>query len=206
LPPPAINKDDFINQENCDQIIKKEFLNICYDYKYKATKAVSYTLYGNLVNENNIEKRLSFRVEKSVEPQYRASTTDYIKSGYDRGHLACDAAFDWDKEALQDTYYLSNIIPQARRVNRYTWTKVERYARFVAVKLGNVQVINVVKYQKNPKRIGKNGIAVSEGFYKILYNHDKKYKRCFYYENSNDIDVSIDRLRNHEVECSEIKM
>jgi len=200
----AIDVDSYINQNNCDQIISKKSIDICYDYNLKVAKAVSYTLFGELVNENNIEKRLSFRVERELDREYRASTTDYTKSGYDRGHLACDAAFDWSQDVLQDTYSLANIIPQARKVNRYTWTKAERYARFIATSLGDVQVINVVKYSQNPKRIGKNGIAVPIGFYKVLYNKNQDYQKCLYYENSNDIDTSNDRLKEHEVECSTV--
>ena len=200
----AININQFINNRECNQTVDKEFFNICYDYDLKAAKAVGYTLYGDLVNENNIDKRPSFKVEKAIDIQYRASTKDYTKSGYDRGHLACDAAFDWSHESLNATYSLANIIPQARKVNRYTWIKVERYARYVAVNLGEVNVINVVKYSKNPKRIGKHHIAVPTGFYKVLYNKDQNFTRCFYYANDNNIDTSEDKLKNHVVDCKEV--
>ena len=124
----AINTNQFINTVECDQTVDKVFFQICYDYDLKAAKAVGYTLYGDLVNENNIEDRPSFKVERAIEREYRASTTDYTGSGYDRGHLACDAAFDWSEESLEATYSLANVIPQARIVNRYTWIKAERYA------------------------------------------------------------------------------
>ena len=200
----AITANEFVNDSNCNQTIDKQFLTICYDYKLKAAKAVSYTLYGDLVNELNIKKRPSFKVERSVSRKYRSSNTDYRKSGYDKGHLANDAEFDWSQESLNATYTLANIIPQARKVNRYTWTKAERYARFVAVQLGKVNVINVVKYSSNPKRIGKHGIAVPSGYYKVLYSDDQNYTKCLYYANDNDIVTKDDRLRNHEVSCGEV--
>jgi len=197
----AININQFINNIECNQTIDKEFFKICYDYDFKATKAVGYTLYGDLVNENNIDKRPSFKVERAIERKYRASTSDYTNSGYDRGHLACDAAFDWSEESLNATYSLANVIPQARKVNRYTWSKAERYARYVAVSLGEVNVINVVKYSSNPKRIGKHSIAISEGFYKVLYNKDQNFTRCLYYKNDNNITTSEDNLKDHVVDC-----
>jgi endonuclease G len=200
----ALSIDDVINDSICDQIIKKRMIDICYDYNLKAPKAVTYKLYGEFVNENNIKKRPSFRVEREVAKEFRASTKDYIKSGYDRGHLACDAAFDWDESALQDTYMLSNITPQARRVNRYTWVKAERYARYIATVLGDVTVINIVEYPKDPKRIGKNKIAVPSGYYKILFNKNQNFQKCLYYKNDNDIVVKNDRLKDHEVECKNI--
>jgi len=197
----AINVNQFINKIECNQTVDKEFFQICYDYDLKAAKAVGYTLYGDLVNENNIDKRPSFRVERAIERQYRATASDYTGSGYDRGHLACDAAFDWSKESLNATYSLANIIPQARKVNRYTWIKAERYARYIAVNLGSVNVVNVVKYEENPKRIGDHSIAVPTGYYKVLYNRDQNFTRCLYYENDNNITTGEDRLGDHVVDC-----
>ena len=200
----AITANQFVNDADCNQTIDKEFLTICYDYDLKAAKAVSYTLQGDLVNELNIKKRPSFKVERTVSRSYRASNSDYTGTGYDKGHLANDAEFDWSQESLNATYTLANIIPQARKVNRYTWTKAERYARFVSVQLGQVNVVNVVKYSNNPQRIGKHGIAVPVGFYKVLYSDDQNYTKCLYYKNDNNITTSDDRLRDHEIDCSEV--
>ena len=200
----ALDNSQFINEDNCDQIVDRTYFQICYDYNNKAAKAVSYTLYGDLVNDTNIEKRPSFKVDKEIDRDKRASSSDYTKSGFDRGHLANDAAFDWSQDSLNETYKLSNIVPQVRKVNRYTWIKAERYARFIAVKLGEVNIINVVKYPSNPQRIGKHQIAVPQGFYKILYNEDQNYSRCLYYENDNNINTKEDRLKQHDVECNTI--
>jgi endonuclease G len=200
----AISPNDFINQSDCDQIIEKNFLIICYDYNLKAPTAVSYTLHGDQVNELNIEERPYFKIEPTIEREYRASYDDYTHSGYDRGHLAPDAAFDWSEDSLEETYSLANIIPQARKVNRYTWTKAERYARFVAVQRGWVNVINVVKYSDTPLRIGSHGIAVPNSYYKVLYSDDQTYTKCLYYANDNNIITGDDRLTNHEVNCNEL--
>lgn len=200
----AITANDFINQNDCDQIIEKNYLNICYDYNLKAPKAVSYTLRGDEVNELNIEDRPSFKIERTIAREYRASYSDYTNSGYDRGHLAPDAAFDWSDESLEEAYSLANIIPQARKVNRYTWTKAERYARFVAVQRSIINVINVVKYSDAPLRIGSHGIAVPSGYYKVLYSDDQNFTKCLYYSNDNNITTQDDRLTNHQVDCSEL--
>ncbi len=200
----AIVANDFINNEDCDQIIEKHFLTICYDYNLKAPTAVSYTLRGDQVNALNIEERPYFKIERTIEREHRASYSDYTYSGYDRGHLAPDAAFDWSEESLEETYSLANIIPQARKVNRYTWTKAERYARYVAVQRSIVNVINVVKYSNTPERIGDNQIAVPSGYYKVLYSNDQSYTKCLYYANDNNIITSDDRLTNHQVDCNEL--
>jgi len=198
--------DYFINVAKCDQVIDKEFYLICYDHLLKGSKAVAYTLSGDLVNELNIDKSISFKVERQVEKKYRAATTDYVNSGYDRGHIAPDAAFDWSNESLSSVYSLANVMPQARKVNRYTWTKAERLSRFMAVKLGEITVINVLIYDSVPERIGQNKIAVPSGYYKILLNHQKSYLKCLYYANDKDIDSNEDRLSSHQVSCNELTL
>jgi len=201
---PKDYKTKFINENSCDQIIDKEFLEICYDYSFKVAKSVAYTLEGDLVNELNIEERPSFYEDESIDEQYRAKYSDYTHSGYDRGHLAPDAAFDWSQESLEATYSLANIIPQVPEVNRHMWVKVEAYARDKAVELGEITVVNVVKYGDNNLHIGEDNITVSIGYYKILFNTNESYEECFYY--ANDINVSSrgDNLSKHKVDCQNI--
>ena len=202
----AIDLNNYINKKNCNQIIDKEIYKICYDYKMKGAKFVSYKLYGDLVNKNNIKKRFSFYTEKNLKKQYRSHTKDYTGTGYDRGHLANDGSFDYDNKILRKTYSMANIIPQAPNVNRKSWIKAEKYERQIAVKLENVNVLNGVIYTKNPKRIGRNKIAVPDAFFKVIYNNKKNYKKCFYYKNTNNIDVEKDKLKNHLVKCSKLNI
>lgn len=197
----ATDLSEYINKDNCSQIIDKQVFTICYDYKMKGAKYVAYTLDGNKVNSVNIKKRQKFYTEKNLPTKYRSTSKDYAHSNYDRGHIASDASFDYDEKSLSKTYTMANIIPQAPNVNQKTWVKAEKLERFIASKLGSVNVINGVVYNSNPKRIGKNRIAVPIAYWKMIYNDKEKYKKCFYYENSNDIDIK-DRLKSHLVDCN----
>ncbi|MCH9740829.1 MAG: DNA/RNA non-specific endonuclease [Epsilonproteobacteria bacterium] len=193
-------KTKFINESSCDQIIDKEFLEICYDYSLKVAKAVTYTLYGDLVNELNIKERPWFYQEETVDEAYQVNYSDYTNSGYDRGHMAPDAAFDWSQESLDATYSLANIIPQVPKVNQEQWVKAEEYARDKAVELGELNVVNVVKYSSSPSRIGESAIAVSIGYYKMLFNSSEEYEECFYY--ANDVSSDNSNLLSHSVNCA----
>lgn len=202
---PSLNKEQnstfdsytqkFINSDVCDQIIDNAFMTICYDYEKKVAKAVAYTLQGDLVNETNIAKRPNFYSDVNIPTDYQAKESDYRNSGYDRGHLAPDASFDWSEESLDATYSLANVIPQVPSVNRYAWATLEAYARDMAVEKGELFVLNVVKYGTPFEVIGENQLVLSEGYYKILYAID--YEACFYYENSDDSSMgnAIDAYR-----------
>ena len=119
--------------------------------------------------------------------------------------MANDASFDWSMKSLNSTYTMANIVPQEPRVNRYHWVKVERYARLVARKLGSVNVLNIIQYSKNPKRLEKQNIAIPQGFYKILYNKEKDFERCFYYKNDSSSYEKKEKLKKHLIECSLIE-
>jgi len=201
----AFNSQAYMNESYCDQLISNSYFKVCYDYDAMGAKTVSYTLSGDKVNDVNIKKRPSFHTEKTLDREYRVSPKSYSKSGYDRGHMANDASFDWSMESLNSTYSMVNIVPQEPRVNRYHWIKAEKYARLVARKLGSVNVVNIIKYAEEPKRLKKQNIAIPEGFYKVLYNEKKNFERCFYYKNDSSSYPKKDKLRNHVIECSLIE-
>lgn len=200
----AIVISDYINKQNCSQIIDKQVYTICYDYKMKGAKYVAYTLDGSKVNAVNIKKRGRFYTEKNLPKKYRSYSKDYSHSGYDRGHLANDASFDYSKKIVRKIYSMANIIPQAPTVNHRTWIKAEKLERKVAVSLGAVNVLNGVIYSSNTRRIGKHHIAVPDAFWKMLYNDKAGYKKCFYYKNDLNISSKEDKLKNHLVNCDSL--
>jgi len=195
---------DFINNCNCDRVLDKKYYKICYDYQLKAATYVGYKLDGNLVNRVNIKKRPSFYTEKLIPKQYRATSSDYTHTGWDRGHLNSDANADVSKESLHSVYTMANIVAMAPAVNRRTWSKAEKYERKVAYELGEVWVLNGIEYSSNPTRIGRNNIAVPSAYWKIIYDN-KGFESCFYYKNTKLAKTKGDKLRDHVVDCSSLK-
>ena len=161
---------------------------------------------GSFVNELNIEKRPSFYIEKTLAQEYISDYDDYIGSGYDRGHLANDASFDWNLSVLNSVYSMANISPQYPDVNRYAWSDTETLEREKAVEYEEVDVIIGVVYSDNPQRIGEHEIAVPEAFYKNISNEDKSYEECYYYENIPISDISADTLQEHIVSCDTLTL
>jgi len=201
-----IQTRELFSQEQCDSIIDKGSYLSCYDFSNRTSTLVGYRLDGEKVSEININQRPRFYEERTLPHYARAHYMDYGKArGFDRGHLASDASFDWSKKSLNDAYSMINIVPQYPKLNRRTWVKAERYSRIIAIKLGCVDVLNIVVTSPNPQRIGRNQVAVPKGFYKVLYNDEKEFRRCFYYENEISPDIENDKLKNHVVDCKDIR-
>lgn len=200
--------NDFFNKKQCDQILDNNgYIKTCYDYKAKGAKFVAYTLNGKLVDSKNIKKRPRFYSDKNIPKRYQSHYKDYTKNRFknDRGHLAPDAGFDYSQRSLNAAYSMSNIIPQHRTINRNAkaWKGLEKFGRVLAKKMGKVNVLNGVVYGNNPYRIGHNQIAVPSAFWKMYYNLDANYQRCFYFENKKVTDKQK-KISDYEVGCKKL--
>lgn len=148
---------------------------------------------------------MEFYEEPTLPFFNRVKSSDYTRSGYDRGHLAPDADFDYSPDSLKQTYSMANVAPQTPTLNRKVWLKGEKYERLVATKLGDVNVINVVNYSKEPLKMNHK-IDIPNKFYKIIYNDSKNFKKCFTFDNIEYMDVEKDRLEDHQIDCNSIKI
>jgi len=79
--------------------------------------------------------------------------------GYDRGHLAPAADFNWSTNALRETYLLSNIVPMHPRVNRGAWARTEDEVRRLAAS-GTVNVVIWPEYSSG---------QIPSAFHKVAY-------------------------------------
>ena len=119
-------------------------------------------------------------------PEPRVVHADYTGSGYDRGHMAPAADMKWSKQAMQESFYMSNICPQNQKLNRDDWGDLEEICRKWAKKYGTVHIACGPIYdQKSPKRIGKNRVAVPDRFYKVvlIYNRKNPIAMGFLFDN-----------------------
>lgn len=192
----------YINDKNCDKILNNDgFFTGCYSYDYKGIIYGYTKLSGDTVNAKNIDERPKFYDDLSIPEKYRTTYSDYTNKNMDRGHtIASDASFDYSLKSQKATYVMSNITPQHPNTNRKSYLAVEKYERVVASKLGEVEALTIIEYDKNPKRIGRSGLAVPKGYGKIYFNEKKQFQKCFYVPND---DVIYD-LRDMEIDCKKI--
>lgn len=101
----------------------------------------------------------------------RAELADYKGTGYDRGHMAPNADFNWSAEAAAESFYLSNMVPQVGRgMNQGIWKELEAAVRLWAVRRGQVYVYTGPIYEGRTKTIGKGRVAVPKALYKIVFD------------------------------------
>jgi len=179
---------------------KKTIIDISYNKKFKGAIRSSYIISKRANEANPINDRPSFYSEKSIPKEYRSQNSDYINSGFERGHLAPHASFDYSAKMLDLTYSFANIVPQYPNVNKKTWIKAEKFERAM-IKFGDVKVNNYVIYNKKPKTIGKNKIAIPKAFIKEIIIDDVPL--CFYFLNEKNPDTSLG-LFSYKIDCKRV--
>ncbi|KAL9106840.1 MAG: hypothetical protein Q9227_008173 [Pyrenula ochraceoflavens] len=132
---------------------------------------------------SNGDRRHSYFTEDaSVPALFRAKLTDYLHSGFDRGHQVPAADAKWSQRAMDDTFLLTNMCPQVGDgFNRDYWAHFEDFCRKLTTKYPSVRIVTGPLYL--PKRDPVDGkwrvnyevignppnIAVPTHFYKVIY-------------------------------------
>lgn len=149
------------------QLIRHLGYTVSYDADYKTPQWVAWTLTRS--EAAGTEPRAKkFRPDPMIRGA-KAYTTDYKNSGYDRGHMAPAADMKWSEQAMEESFYMSNVCPQNRNLNRGDWKDLEDKTRDWAQRYGAVSVAAGPIYtSRRPLRIGANRVAVPDAFFKVL--------------------------------------
>lgn len=150
-----------------DQLVRREGYTLNYKEQYEQANWVAYVLKGDQVRGE--EARTDEFLNDPAVKSGSALSTDYTRSGYDRGHLAPAGDFRYSYQLMQETFYMSNISPMKAEFNRKGWGDLEKLVRVWAVKYGQVFVVTGPVLENGLSTIGKfNRIAVPREFYKVI--------------------------------------
>jgi endonuclease G len=134
------------------------------------------------------------------DPQLPTETNigaDYVKSGYDRGHVMPAADNLCQTPQIQDEcFYFSNMIPQTHRLNAGDWKSLETATRDWAMISAKVRVWSGAIGEE--KKIGS--ISVPTQCWKVVNVGGKFYAYLF----NNDLS-NPDGFANNEVPLAQIE-
>lgn len=135
----------------------------------------------------------TFRVDNRLIPSQRADLTDYVHSGYDRGHMtpAGDAK---NITQMRETFLLSNMTPQSKKLNEGNWKDLEMHIRTKAK--GITYVATGAIYGKDV--LGANKIGIPTQYYKIVWYADHTTE-AYYADNKDSASITstnIDRVNS----------
>lgn len=148
------------------QLLHRTGYTVSYNSRWKLPNWVSYELLRSEV-QGGAERSDRFTTDTEVKGQ-PADTRDYTRSGYDRGHMAPAGDMKWSERAMNESFLLSNICPQAPGLNRGRWKELEELVREWARRDSALLVACGPIVSDSPRTIGRNRIAVPDRYYKVV--------------------------------------
>lgn len=188
---------EFEPVSNCKQNLDYKFFSLCYSSKYKQAE---WTIH--LLTQKSIKGRQKrtddFRSDYNASPVI--SKRAFQGSGFDRGHLVPAADMKLNKEAMSETFYMTNMSPQDPSFNRGVWNALEHGFRKAVLKYGDAFVVTAPVLTKGLRRI-KGDVAVPDFYYKIAYFPEADFMMAFLLPNKSlrgqsytDYSVSVDTI------------
>jgi len=104
---------------------------------------------------------------------FRATSSDYTNSGFDRGHLCPSADRNGSSADNEETFFMTNIAPQSPDNNQRSWASFENYLRSLTEDGFEIHIISGVAGSGGTGRNGfantiDNGnITVPDSFWKV---------------------------------------
>lgn len=157
-----------------DQIIRHTGFTLCYAEPHEQASWVAYDLSpAKLI-------RAASRTNRFLpDPFVRTGSAideDYRGSGYDRGHLAPAADMAWSVETMTESFYFSNMSPQAPSFNRGIWKNLEEQVRDWAAESRKMFVVTGPLLEDGLGTIGPNRVSVPRAYYKALLFIDSQHR------------------------------
>jgi len=146
---------------------------LSYNKTHKQANWVAYELTSEETN-SIVGRSGKFTADPKIKTDI-VKNKDYVKSGYDKGHLAPAGDMGWSLTAMTESFYFSNISPQVPSFNRGVWRKLEELVRSWAVENKSVYVVTGPVLTNGLSIIGDNKVSVPEYFYKVILDYNEPY-------------------------------
>lgn len=173
-----------IMDERESQVIVHKGYTVSYNNQIRLPNWVAYEL-TDVEVDGECKRNSHFYPDPDAKGR-QADNEDYRNSGWDKGHMAPAGDMKWDRQAMMESCYFTNICPQNHNLNGGDWKSLEEKCRDYARRYGNVYVAAgaIVGERKNGT-IGHNRVVVPDAFFKVLLVCiDGKYEGIgFYFEN-----------------------
>lgn len=157
-----------LRSDGREQILKRTGYTLSYNKQTMLPNWVAWTISAERLDGPAKRPQRAFHEDTDV-PEPRAVDMDYVNSGYDRGHMCPAADNKWSREAMYESFLLTNICPQNHNLNIGDWNEMENQCRRWAEEYGKIYVVcGPILYKGKHKTIGRHKVVVPEAFFKVV--------------------------------------
>lgn len=158
---------EFVENTSSDAQIKQyEGFMVAFDKQNKIPYWSSWELLGS-ETEGTIKRGQRFWQDTEITGC--PTTDDYKYSGYDRGHLYPAVDAKWSNRTMTDCFALTNICPQAPKLNSGAWKTLEECSRRWARRDSALVIVaGPVLTATDREYIGEAKVRVPAAFFKVI--------------------------------------
>lgn len=115
-----------------------------------------------------VGRESSFKIDPDLRG-HSVNPDDYARTGFDRGHLAPAGDMKWSKQAMQESFYMSNISPQTPLMNRGRWAQLENLVRAWAKNAQETLIVTGPVLEGSLPQMGPAQVSVPSYHFKALF-------------------------------------
>ena len=195
--------NNYLPTSTTNQVIQHQYYTMSYSEEHEQPEWVAYELKQEQFQRKGVGRSDNFRPDPKVKTR-SAYPSDYKRSGYDRGHLVPAGDMNFDKTAMSETFFMSNMSPQIRNFNGGIWRELEENTREWAKKYKHLYVVTGPVLTVNSiDEIGRNQVSVPRTYYKVLLDLTKPETKAIGFILDNK--VSDKHLSNFAVTVDEVE-
>lgn len=206
------NKNDFKQDDQfgiplplkniSEQILYRKGYTVSYNKDYKIPNWVAWHLTAEHATGHYRRPGNAWHEDTQV-PAPRATPADYRDSHWTRGHMCPAGDNKWDRDAMYDTFLLTNCCPQDGNLNSGDWNQIEMACRRWAEKWGDIYIVcGPIFFHQEHETIGPNKIVVPEAFFKVVLCLNGKPKGIGFIRRNTDSsrrnDLYVNSIRDVE--------
>lgn len=178
-----------------EQIIRHEGFTVSYNNRTLCPNWVIWELSPEEASSNVTGRADFFTTDPDVTGR-QAEYHDYSRNPYgmDRGHMAPSADFKWSVTANEQTFYLTNICPQAHGLNDGLWLELEQRCRAMVKRYKEpMTIVCGPIFTGEERNMGANGVSIPSAFFKAMkITIDGTDYACAFIMENKDINKYLD--------------
>lgn len=169
---PKLLEEPVASQRNQTRVIRYGSYTVAYHLEWQQPQWVAYRLDAERLRNVVGRKGYTFR-EDPFLGDCTLDNQDFKGTGYSRGHLKPAADSKSSAQAMQESFYYTNMSPQLPSFNSGIWNTLEMWVRRVAEKTDMLYVATGPCFLENPQEhMGHKKVPVATHFYKAILKRD----------------------------------
>lgn len=150
-------------------VLCKKRYAIGFSVAQKAPMWVSEKLTADNVKAANITRKDNWRPDPLINPKSQPQQSEFIGVSYDKGHMVPYEDLADDAEAADESFLLTNIVPQYFSQNRGVWKNIEGKVRKLALTKGPIYVVTGPIFTSTTPLTLKLGTPIPDSTYKVIF-------------------------------------